>query len=216
MRCRKARWYLSARCDGTLSERQRLGLEAHLASCEECRREGFFFSEIGSMAKRVETHGTSPDFNLRLRASIRRAEAAALQPNPWYSRWGAFMLRPAMVSASVVVLGLGGLGAWSVMDEKDAPKIFSGDNRQDVNPKYGLSVRNDQAVAATGQLIPLTGFDEEARRLQERYLQAGQLPRDYVIDAVRLDEIDRNGARTTTEYVMPTVTPDQVTGKVSY
>jgi len=214
VRCRKARWYLSARCDGTLSERQRRGLEAHLDSCEECRREGFFFSEIGSLATRLESHGTRPDFNLRMRAAIRRADEAAARPVTWPSRLATLVLRPALVAAGVVVLGLGGLGAWSMMRGGEVPQAGVNETSSAVNPRYGLSVRNGQLATQAGELIPVNGIDQETRRLQERYLEAGRLPRDYVMEAVRLG--DSNNANLTPRYVLPTMSPDQVTKKVSY
>lgn len=214
MRCRKAHWYLSARCDGTLSERQRLRLEAHLSSCESCRREAFYFSEIGSLATRMAPHSARPDFDLRLRAAIRRADDAAAQPVSWQSRFASLFLRPALVGASVVVLGLGGLGAWSIMTAKEAPQAKVEEAAPAVSPEYGLNVRYGQPTARPGELIPVEGLDEETRRLQERYLEAGRLPRDYVMDAVPLETSTVDSSAP--QYVLPTVSPDQVTKNVSY
>jgi hypothetical protein len=60
----------------------------------------------------------------------------------------------------------------------------------------------------------LNGQDEEARRLQQRYLEVGQLPRDYVMDAVPLETSTTDSSAP--QYLLPTVSPDQVTRKVSY
>jgi hypothetical protein len=57
-------------------------------------------------------------------------------------------------------------------------------------------------------------MDVEARRLQERYLEASQYPRDYVMEGVRLEEVRYDSSAP--RYVLPTVSPEQVTGKVSY
>ncbi len=214
MRCRKAHWYLSARCDGTLSERQRLRLEAHLSSCESCRREAFYFSEIGTLATRVATHSARPDFDLRLRSAIRRAEDAAAHPVSWQSRFASLFLRPALVSTGVVVLGLGGLGARSMMIGNEPPQAKLEDAAPAVSPEYGLNVRHGRPIAHPGELIPLNSQDEEARRLQQRYLEVGRLPRDYVMDAVPLETSTTDSS--TPQYVLPTVSPDQVTRKVSY
>lgn len=215
MRCRKAHWYLSARCDGTLSERQRLRLEAHLETCEECRREAFYFAEIGSMAPRMASHSVQPDFNLRLRAAIRRAEDDAAHPVSWQSRVAGILLRPALVAASIVVLGIGGLGAWSMMKSGEVPSTAAAlPDAPSVSPEFGLAVHRGQTVAQSGELVPVIGLDEEARRLRERYLQAGKLPHEYVSDGVTLN--DSNGRAEATRYVLPTVSPDQVTKKESY
>lgn len=215
MRCRKAHWYLSARCDGTLSERQRIRLEAHLVSCEECRREAFYFSEIGSLATRMESHSAQPDFNLRLRAAVRRADEAAAHPVSWQSRLATLLLRPALVAASIVVLGLGGLGAWSMMKTAGAPQQASNDPAPAVNPGLGLPVGLTSETAGTrGELIPIIGNGEEALRLKDRYLEVGRLPHDYVLGGVPVN--DPNYDSSALRYVMPTVSTDQVAKKVSY
>ena len=214
MRCRKAHWYLSAQCDGTLSERQRLRLEAHLGSCEACRREAFYFSEIGTLATRMASHSVQPDFDLRLRSSIRRAEEVAAQPVTWQSRLASLLLRPALAGASVVVLGLGGWGAWSMMKAGDAPPAARHDITPAVSPEFGLDVRSGRPSVRPGELIPVDGFSEEALRLQARYYDAGQLPRDYVIEGIPVEAANHDSSMP--RYVLPTVSPDQVTGKESY
>jgi hypothetical protein len=57
-------------------------------------------------------------------------------------------------------------------------------------------------------------MDDETRRLQERYLEASQYPRDYVLEGVRVEEASFDSSAR--RYVLPTVSPDQVTRKVSY
>lgn len=215
MRCRKAHWYLSARCDGTLSERQRVRLEAHLASCEECRREAFYFSEIGSLATRMESHSTQPDFNLRLRAAVRRADEAAAHPVSWQSRLSALLLRPSLVAASIVVLGIGGLGAWSMMKGPDAPEASNSPASSEVSAQYGLPVGySTTTVKPSGELIPITGNDEETQKLRKRYLEAGRLPHDYVLGGEPVSDPDDDSSAM--RFVMPTVSSDQVAKKVSY
>lgn len=214
MRCRKAHWYLSARCDGTLSERQRVRLEAHLSSCENCRREAFYFSEIGNLATRMATHSTQPDFDLRLRSAIRRAEYAAAHPVSLPSRMASLFLRPAVAGASVVVLGLAGLGAWSLMTSSESPQAKNEVPTPGVSAEHGIYVGNGQLPGRPGELVPVDGLNEEARRLRARYLDAVRLPQDYVMDAVPLETSTVDSSRP--RYVLPTVSPDQVTGKVSY
>lgn len=212
MRCRKAHWFLSARCDGTLSERQRLRLEAHLESCEACRREAFYFSEIGSQAARLAPRSVQPDFNLRLRAAIRRADDLAARPISRRAKFAGFVLRPAFVAASIVVLGLGGVGAWHLTHRGDAASFTSTSTRP-VSTEYGLSVPAGP-MSPAGELIPVDAVDDEAARLRDRYLETGDWQQDFVVDGVPLN--DSNGQNINTRYVLPTVSPDQVAKDVSY
>ena len=213
MRCRKAHWYLSARCDGTLSERQRLRLEAHLESCEACRREAFYFSEIGSQAARLAPRSVQPDFNLRLRAAIRRADDLAARPISRRAKFAGFLLRPAFVAAGIVVLGVGGVGAWRLTHTGEGQTSLTSASTKPVSTEYGLSVPAGPTSPA-GELIPVDAVDDEATRLRDRYLETGQWPHDYVVDGVPLN--DSNGQNTNTRYVLPTVSTDQVAKDVSY
>lgn len=217
MRCRKARWFLSARCDGTLSERQRLRLESHLATCESCRREAFYFTEIGAIATRMDGHAVRPDFNLRLRAAIRRHEHEAAHPVPWQSRLAGILLRPGVVAAGVIVMGLGGLGAWTVTHKAaPVPQTISVEEPVPSKLPYGIPAEfgRSSTEPAAGELTPLDGLDPETRRIYERYLQAGQLPRDYIHDGIPLEDFGFDSVAP--RYVMPTEPTDMAAKKVSY
>lgn len=204
MRCRKARWFLSARCDGTLSERQRARLDAHLLTCAECRREGFYFSEIGVLAGRMESVAVRPDFDLRLRAAIRRVEAGEVDATGRW-RFASALVRPAfaLVTASVVIAG--GVSAYLFLSPKAIP-IAQTSNQP-------TEVASDPTVLPA-TLTPVEGMTPEMRRLQERYLATGQLPEHYVVEAVSLD--DPTSKKPSLRYVLPTVSTEQVSRKDSY
>lgn len=214
MRCRKALWFLSARCDGTLSERQRGRLESHLSGCPDCRREAFYFSEIAAMSGRLQkTTAVRPDFNLRLRAAIRREEPL---PRRWSLRppnHAILAYRPALVAVTACVVCLVGLGAYKFV-------FVSGSSA--VKTTIVPSIPQATAHSASGELelalrsglIPVDGMTPEMKRLQDQYLATGQLPRDYVVDAVGAD--DSVGSKPMPSYVMPTMSSEQVVRKVSY
>jgi hypothetical protein len=163
----------------------------------------------------LESHSARPDFNLRLRAAIRRADEAAAHPVRWQSRLTTLLLRPSLVAASIIVLGLGGLGAWSMMKGADVPQHAARDAGPAVDPAVGLPVAHGTpTVKPSGELIPVIGNDEEALRLRGRYLEADQLPHAYVLDGIPVN--DPNHDSSALRYVMPTVSSDQVTKKVSY
>jgi len=214
VRCRKARWFLSARCDETLSERQRLRLEAHLVGCEECRREAFYFSEIAVLAGKVETRPVRPDFDLRLKAAIRRADAVAAAPIPWSQRISLALWRPALAGAAVLVLVLGSIGAYTLMHDDEAKYLDSSRTAGGLTPQYGLSVDPNGAALPEGSLVPVDGFDPETQKLRDRYLQTGQMSQDYVTQAVSVN--DSNAISPAHRYVLPTVTAEQVAKKASY
>ena len=214
MRCRKARWFLSARCDETLSERQRARLQAHLDGCEECRREAFYFSEIAVLSGKVETRPIRPDFDLRLKAAIRRADAAAAIPVPWSRRLTFALWRPALAGAAVLVVALGGFGAYSLMSDDEAKYLDSSRSGGGLTPQYGLSVDPHGTALPEGSLVPVDGLDPETQKLRERYLQTGRMNQEFVTPVVRLE--DSNTLSPTHRYVLPTVTAEEVGKKASY
>lgn len=207
MRCRKAHWYLSARCDGTLSERQRARLEDHLAGCESCRREAFYFSEIASLTGHTEVHPVRPDFNLRLRAAVRRAENAP--PLTWKSRLTPLLWRPALVTTSLAAIGFAGLGAYNMVVGDEADPVVTESSQTTFDPQYGIAVPAGKAISP-GVLTPVDEYGPEAARYQE----ARQFPHDFVTETVRLEDTNRQNGNHF--YVMPTMTQDQVLKKESY
>lgn len=221
MRCRKARWFLSARCDGTLSERQRARLDEHLEQCAECRREAFYFSEMGSLVRRVEQVPARPDFNLRLRAAIQREEARAVAPRKWY-QWNLTPAwRLAVGSAMVVLVFAVSYGSYHVVtSNRPVPPVT-------VMPAPETAVHAttadrvfDAASSADNWSGYSSGWSEvnlmtpEGLAAQERYLAARRGAGDYVLDMYPID--DPTAKKPEPNYLMTTVPSDQVVRRTSY
>jgi len=219
VRCRKARWYLCARCDETLSERQRKRLNAHLELCSECRRESFYFAELTATASRMETVSVRPDFNLRLRSAIQRAEPV---PSPvarrgWFAAVPRLQWRPAYAFAMAAALVLIAFGSFQYSSYRDRQAVAAENARigQDgeLARDAALGLGDNQSVVPP-QWSPVDGLSPEMRRLQEQYLADHKLPRNYILGG---DEIaDTAMAAPGTEYVMPVVRSDQMMQQVSY
>ncbi|HUU46723.1 MAG TPA: zf-HC2 domain-containing protein [Acidobacteriota bacterium] len=217
MRCRKARWYLSARCDDTLSERQRQRLNGHLEACADCRREAFYFSENAAASTRVERVAVRPDFNLRLRAAVRRAEAEAAAPTGWHAWLTGLSLRPAFAVASAAAIILAGIGAYQFSDfSRDRAALAENTQRAE---QGRLARAQAMGLSEAEPILPagwtaVDGLSPEMQRLQEQYLAGENLPRNYIVQSEGLDDPLSNKPRPL--YVMPTVPSEQMVREVSY
>jgi hypothetical protein len=102
-----------------------------------------------------------------------------------------------------------------MMKGAERPQQASNDPAPAVNPGLGLPVGlTSESAGTTGKLIPVMGNGEEALRLKDRYLEVGRLPHDYVLGGVPVN--DPNYDSSALQYIMPTVSTDQVAKKVSY
>ena len=220
MRCRKARWFLSARCDGTLSERQRARLEEHLETCAECRREAFYFSEIGSLTKRLEPVAVRPDFDLRLKAAIRRAEATEKEGRRWYQWHLTPAYRVALGVCTVMILFAASYGSYRVLGVDNTDATMSA---EPALPNTAVATMPDGAVdTGTAEswaippsgLTPLDPMSADARILSNRYLATDLQSGEYVLGTVRID--DPMAKNQEPNYVMPMVRSDHMVKKVSY
>jgi hypothetical protein len=219
VRCRKARWFLSARCDGTLSERQRARLDDHLNQCPSCRREAFYFSEIGALANKLEPVAVRPDFNLRLRAAIQRKENAEVVRRNWYHLNLTPGWRTAIAAASVLALFAVTYGGYRVFssgsgDSQPVAPAFSVDQDWTTSSASGQFVSDPGVPDVPSGWTPVSGLSPDAQRLRDRYLAARQGPSEYILETVRLDDLNLQQAEP--RYVMPIVRSDQVAQKVSY
>lgn len=217
MRCRKAHWFLSARCDDTLSEGQRLELAAHLEECPSCRREAFYFSEIRGQTGNLEKIHTRADFNLRLKAKITAWEAeveksATSRPTIW-SRlreipgrlrdyapdFDAIMIGPkryALIGVLpvmlVLVVGVGYISEDSQFDTQlGSTEYITAQQEIAAYPAFAI---DDHRVP---------GLPEYARQNQQ-----------YVLSGISL--VDDISSRTQPKYVMPTVPAEMVTARAIF
>jgi len=218
VRCRKARWFLSARCDGTLSERQRARLDEHLKQCPSCRSEAFYFSEIAALSGKMESVSVRPDFNLRLRAAIQRQESAERTRRRWYQLNMPPVWRTAMAGAAVLALFAFSYGGYRVYvatnDTPTAAPMIQVDQNWTTTPATGELTADAALPRVPSGWTPVSGISPEAERLRERYLDARQGQSEYILETVGLDDI--NAQDTAPRYVMPVLRSDEVVEKVSY
>jgi len=217
VRCRKALWYLSARCDDTLSERQRERLNAHLEKCEGCRREAFYFSEIATAVSRMDTVTVRSDFDLRLRAAIKRAEAKPA-PRGFWHRLPLPSLRPIFLVPSLAVAVLVAFGAYQFAESRQVHAEQAAIEAQAelgrMNRDAALGLRSEQEILPPGWTPVDGGLSPEMKQLQDQYLAGRQLPQNYILDTDGLG--DPHSTKPEPEYVMPVVRSDQMVRQVSY
>lgn len=218
MRCRKARWFLSARCDGTLSERQRRRLDEHLKNCPSCRSEAFYFSEIAALSGKLEHVQVRPDFNLRLRAAIQRQESAAQVRRRWYQLNLSPAWRTALAGAAVAVLfgfSYGGYQVFVAGDDTPAtpPGITVDQNWSTVPPTSGVIADEAMPQVPSGW-TPVSGLSPEAERLRERYLAQRQGSSEYILQTVGVEDLTAQD--TAPQYILQVLPYEQVAEKVSY
>jgi hypothetical protein len=217
VRCRRARWFLSARCDGTLSERQRARLDEHLEHCAACRREAFYFSEIGNLASRLESAPVRPDFNLRLRAAIERQEKAEAVASPWYRFHLAPAWRPAIAAVAVVFMFVLTYGGYRVVSGPSADQGLASNstiNQDWTNEEVASAPAEVNEFALPSGLTPVQSDSPDADRVRSQYLAASQGRSDFVIGTVGLD--DPTTKKPEPQYVLPVIPSEQMVRKVSY
>ena len=223
MRCRKARWFLSARCDGTLSERQRVRLDDHLHHCAECRREAFYFSEVGSLLGRVEQLPVRPDFNVRLRAAIQCHEAEAAAPRRWYQWDITPAWRVATGLAMVMVLFAVSYGGYHVLSASPeapvtvvpAPETAVHASTFEFERELDVSrVSHEPWNGYQGGWSEVDPLTPDGIATQERYLSTQRGPGEYVLETFRIN--DPTAADPEPNYLMPMIRSDQMVQRVSY
>jgi hypothetical protein len=194
-------------------------LDDHLHQCPSCRREAFYFSEIGALANKLEPVAVRPDFNLRLRAAIQRKENAEVVRRRWYHLNLPPVWRTAVAATSVLALFAVTYGGYRVFSS-GAGNSQSGAPAIAVDQDWTTSNSPAQVLADPEILdvpsgwTPVSGLSPDAQRLRDRYLAARQGPSEYILETVRLDDLNLQQAEP--RYVMPIVRSDQVAQKVSY
>jgi hypothetical protein len=165
----------------------------------------------------MEAVSVRPDFDLRLRAAIHRAETVAASSSPWHSQLLAQPWRPALVACSMVLMVGLSYGAYRA---RVTP--FSGASPQpaaQIDPKATLEYFGNLVSGANQPGLPsgwiaVNGNSPEALRLQNLYLNASQGLNDYVVETMNLD--DPNTKKPGPCYVMPVERSDDMLRKVSY
>ncbi|MBD3297832.1 MAG: hypothetical protein GF341_04185, partial [candidate division Zixibacteria bacterium] len=216
-----ARWFLSARCDGTLSERQRVRLDEHLEECAECRREAFYFSEIGVIIPRMEKVDARPDFNLRLRAAIKREEAKATEPRKWY-QWNLTPAwRLAVGAAMVVMVFAVSYGSYQFVSPSSAeapitvvPAPETAAHAAASERVFEVSETADEGSGYAGGWAEVDLMTPDGLAARDRYLAARRGPGEYVLETFQL--ADPTAKKPSPNYLITTVPSEQVIQRTSY
>jgi hypothetical protein len=192
-------------------------LDEHLEHCAACRREAFYFSEIGNLASRLEPTPVRPDFNLRLRAAIERQEKADAIASPWYRFHLAPVWRPAIAAVAVVFMFVLTYGGYRVISGPSADQGLASEStiNQDWSQDELAAARIDaNDFALPSGLTPVQSDSPDAERVRDQYLAASQGPSNFVIGTVGLD--DPTTKKPEPQYVLPVIPSEQMARKVSY
>jgi len=89
MKCTDAKEFLSCYMDGALTGKQMAEVNAHLATCEECRSRRDMLACTHRLVAELGRKPAPPDLALRLRVAI--AHEAAKSRISWYTRLGVHL-----------------------------------------------------------------------------------------------------------------------------
>ena len=105
MNCRKAQYYLSAYCDGSLSSDRTTQVEKHLRICNSCERDSLFMKQLRAAAESLPPAMLAEDFNLKL---MSRIYAEQNHPTESYLpvEQPSFLHRPAAWATALVTVCL--------------------------------------------------------------------------------------------------------------
>ena len=141
MRCKKIISYLNAYVDGELPERQRFIVEAHLTTCEACRRRLEELRGIGELFQGTLSVPTMPDgLAARIMAEARRKQPTGIPGRrslllDWnLLEWIAGLSAPMRLATCATVL-LAVVMGWSLVGRWPAQE---GLNREQGRNLYGL------------------------------------------------------------------------------
>jgi hypothetical protein len=192
-------------------------LTEHLEGCEGCRRDAFYYSEITASATRLEQVSVRPDFDMRLRAAIRRADAELPARSRWFGWLTALGARPVWLTVSATMILLASLGAYQFSDFNTTRSVAAEHAAQGEQGRLeraaAMGLPAAEPILPAGW-TPIDGISPEMQRLQNQYLANDQLRRDYIMVSEGLhDPLSKKPRQL---YVMPTVPSEQVVKKVSY
>jgi hypothetical protein len=135
MKCGYDKEQLTRLLHGELPEAERIGMETHLAQCNECRREWEGLQALWGMLDEVETPGPSTDAQIRFDAMLDNYKESVRSGKytgaGWWSRiQELFRGHPAFALAYSLLLVLAGLGVGYGL--RSSPPAASGGNGQEL------------------------------------------------------------------------------------
>lgn len=212
MHCRKARWFQSAQCDDTLSEKQRRELAAHLEECPSCRREKFYFSEIKGQTAQLDRIRARADFNLRLKAKVNTWEAEQeRQRSAGPSIWSILLGYPGRIADLLantgnILLGQRRFALVGVVSVLLIAVIWTGYRTQN-------NVIENESVFTQG-FQGLSDWESAGDFYLAGVPEIGEQNQTYLVSGVSL--VDEISPRTQPNYVMPTIPAEQVNAQVIF
>ena len=115
MTCPEARDLFSARADEALAPDERAALEAHLATCGECRREWQRLAATVGLLRAVEPARAPAGFVDRV--------VAAARPQPWYRRLARTVFLPWPVKLPLEAAAIVLVGGLAVLVVQRSPEL---------------------------------------------------------------------------------------------
>ena len=220
--CRDIRWELSAYLDGELTPSQRTEVEAHLASCPDCRQE---LSEMETLTLGVAALAKLQQAP-RFLSEVRRKIAEADQPEPM--TWQDYVFRPYWlkvpleVAALIVIIGFVMRSEYPVPAGKDTRLAMA--KEEHVGRSHRSENSPEKAAGAPSVIEQRFDVAKQAVPAEVDSLrQVAQAPRDEPLSSDRgkeakalviagagdqrqlLDKPAINGAITTSQEENPTV-----------
>ncbi len=154
MDCNEARELISARIDGELALAEQVAIDAHLETCERCRRALEVESQVKQHIRRAGREVAAPRA-LRGAVQARLAELGRTARRERAGRWfGSFGWRPVLAAAMVLV-ALAGLLYMRLAEENLA--IAALETHADILSGKTSLARSDNPIALRDELARAVG-----------------------------------------------------------
>ena len=225
MRCRKARSYLSAYCNGEIDGRRKQAVREHLLTCANCRREEAIYRDMAGAARELPGIRLSDDFNAALLNRIAKERFAETRTRAYLPRSAPSFfwrrLAPALAMACVALFAI--VATLPTSQEDVRPAVIASEGRtlddsyltaQPVtNPNLTVNLREDWSLShqlaqaeridrISRTLAPVGGFGswDESHELA-RLTSGVARPMPYVADYYRMRPVVKiySSPRSTSE-----------------
>ena len=164
MTCHESRERLSELLDEALPTRERALVEAHLADCQECRRELERLRATVSILRRVEPVRAPVGFVDRVMAAVR--------PVPWYRRLAAWIFLPLSVKLPAEAAAMALVAILAVF-------LFQRD------PELQRSIRPDLPATPPRAEAPAPREEQPPSSLAKPPLKAGKVEKGTALERAR-------------------------------
>lgn len=169
MNCRKVKALLVPFLEGDLPAKQQEEVEAHLSSCEHCRRERELFNQSWQMLDNYVTPKLKDDFTPSLMRRIRSEQTKTEKVRNWFPR---FTLQPLVpVFTIVLIAALTFLLFWKGPLPKDMPVKPMPDDRLaesvPAEPENVVTQMSDEEIISNLDILENVDLLENVQLLNE-------------------------------------------------